>query len=106
MPQFQSADAFGKFSAAISKVVAVQSEMAVVDVVAMYSSLMAFALQVHREQLSFVDIVLAGCAAALESRGKVSDSKARRCCAAVPRQLLHRGSSRPRGVRCRPPSSW
>ena len=45
VPQFQSADAFGKFSAAISKVVAVQTEMAVVDIVSMYSSLMAFALQ-------------------------------------------------------------
>ena len=46
VPQFQSADAFGKFSAAISKVVAVQTEMAVVDIVSMYSSLVTFALQV------------------------------------------------------------
>jgi hypothetical protein len=101
VPQFQSADAFGKFSAAISKVVAVQPEMAAVDIVAMYSSLMAFALQaractrvslcclagsltppsthvqVHREQLTYVDVVLAGCASALDSRGKVSESKVR-----------------------------
>ena len=46
VPQFQSADAFGKFSAAIAKVVAVQTEMAVVDIVSMYSSLVTFALQV------------------------------------------------------------
>ncbi len=45
VPQFQSADAFGKFSAAISKVVSVQTEMAVVDIVSMYSSLVTFALQ-------------------------------------------------------------
>ena len=45
VPQFQSADAFGKFSAAIAKVVAVQTEMAVVDIVSMYSSLVTFALQ-------------------------------------------------------------
>jgi hypothetical protein len=46
VPQFQSADAFGKFSAAISKVVSVQTEtLAAVDIVAMYASLMAFALQ-------------------------------------------------------------
>ncbi len=98
VPQFQSADAFGKFSEAISKVVAVQTEMAAVDIVSMYSSLMAFALQarradvarfvaaaltcygapqVHREQLSYVDVVLAGCASALSSRSKVSDAKVR-----------------------------
>ena len=75
VPQFQSADAFGKFGDAISKVVAVQPDMAAVDVVAMYSSMMAFALQVHRDQLSFVDVVLAGCAAALESRGKIAEPK-------------------------------
>ena len=39
--------------------------------------------QVHREQLTFVDVVLAGCATALESRGKVSESK-------VPRMSLPR----------------
>ena len=31
----------------------------------------------HREQLTYVDTVLAGCAAALESRGKVSETKVR-----------------------------
>lgn len=41
----------------------------------MYSSLMMFALQVHREQLSYVDVVLAGCAGALASRGVVSEPK-------------------------------
>ena len=30
----------------------------------------------HREQLTYVDVVLAGCASALESRGKISESKA------------------------------
>ena len=50
VPQFQSADAFGKFSAAIAKVVAVQTEMAVVDIVSMYSSLVTFALQARGNQ--------------------------------------------------------
>lgn len=54
VPQFQSADAFGKFSAAISKVIAVQPDMAAVDIVAMYSSLMAFALQVLNGSLVLV----------------------------------------------------
>jgi vacuolar protein sorting-associated protein 35 len=75
VPQFQSEDAFGKFSDAISKVIAAQPEIATVDVVSMYSSLMMFALQVHREQISYVDTVLSGCATALRSRGMVSEPK-------------------------------
>jgi hypothetical protein len=43
--------------------------------------------QVHREQLSYVDIVLAGCASALETRGKVSEGKAR-CCLARREHLM------------------
>ena len=75
VPQFQSEDAFGKFSEAIAKVIAAQPEIATVDVVSMYSSLMMFALQVHREQISYVDTVLSGCATALRSRGMVSEPK-------------------------------
>jgi len=76
VPTFQTAKAFGKFGDAIAKVVSVQTELPTVDIVAMYSSLMGFAIQVHREQLEYVDTVLAGCAAALAARGKVVESKA------------------------------
>jgi len=76
VPQFQAEDAFGKFGATIAKVIEAQPDISTVDIVAMYYSLMNFALQVHREQLSYVDVVLAGCASALSSRGMVSEAKA------------------------------
>jgi vacuolar protein sorting-associated protein 35 len=77
VPQFQAEDAFGKFGDTIAKVIEAQPDIATVDIVAMYSSLMMFALQVHREQFSYVDVVLAGCANALASRGMVSEQKVR-----------------------------
>ena len=108
VPQFQSEDAFGKFSEAIAKVIEAQPDIATVDIVAMYSSLMMFALQVHREQLNYVDVVLAGCATALSSRGIVSEPKVRltcwRCSVFVRFSLRCRPNVFPRRFRRR--SSW
>ena len=74
--QFHELGAFAKFSDVLTKVTAAQPDMGTTDIVAMYSSLMAFAIQIHKEQLSFVDLVLAGCASAIEGRGKVGEAKA------------------------------
>lgn len=73
--QFHELGAFSKFSEALSAVTAAQPDMPTADIVAMFSSLMAFAIQVHREELGFVDQVLQGCAETLSGRGKVSETE-------------------------------
>ena len=60
-----------------AQVTAAQPDMATADIVSMYASLMTFAIQVHKEQLTFVDDVLAGCAAIIAGRGRVAETKVR-----------------------------
>ena len=85
VPQFQSADAFGKFSAAIAKVVAVQTEMAVVDIVSMYSSLVTFALQARGTHRAVPPFLLLGANATAHRCTASNSHTLTLCLRAVPR---------------------
>lgn len=78
LPEFLQVEAFTKLSTAIGKVVEAQEDMAVDGLVALYSALLTFTLQVHPDHLDYVDQILGGCVKKLSGRGKPEDSKARK----------------------------
>ncbi|KAI5684001.1 hypothetical protein M9H77_05229 [Catharanthus roseus] len=78
LPEFLQVEAFAKLSNAIGKVIEAQEEMAVDGVVALYSSLLTFTLQVHTERLDYVDQILGACVSKLSGKGKIVDGKARK----------------------------
>lgn len=78
LPEFLQVEAFAKLSNAIGKVIEAQEDMAVDGVVALYSSLLTFTLQVHTERLDYVDQILGACVNKLAGKGKVEGSKARK----------------------------
>ncbi|XP_021759497.1 vacuolar protein sorting-associated protein 35B-like [Chenopodium quinoa] len=76
LPDFLQVDAFSKLNSAIGKIIEAQTDMPVVAVVTLYSSLLTFTLHVHPDRLDYADQVLGSCVNKLSIIGKLNDSKA------------------------------
>ncbi|XP_021727605.1 vacuolar protein sorting-associated protein 35A-like [Chenopodium quinoa] len=76
LPDFLQVDAFSKLNSAIGKIIEAQTDMPVVAVVTLYSSLLTFTLHVHPDRLDYADQVLGSCVNKLSIIGKLTDSKA------------------------------
>ncbi|KAG0562429.1 hypothetical protein KC19_9G145400 [Ceratodon purpureus] len=76
LPDFHQVEAFSKFSQAVIQVVEAQPDMPLVSAISLYVALLTFVLNVHSDQLEYVDQVLGLCVKRLEGKGRVKDAKA------------------------------
>ncbi|XP_038714645.1 vacuolar protein sorting-associated protein 35B-like isoform X2 [Tripterygium wilfordii] len=76
LPEFLQVEAFAKLSSAIGKVIEAQVDMPIVGAIALYVSLLSFALRVHPDRLDYVDQVLGACVKKLSGTPKLEVSRA------------------------------